>query len=108
MKYDVLYHFSHGPLHLVETKRLDLPSSASPGEIYQWFFVDDQKVQPLTFTSMSIAPQSRVFEEGTVAFDLNSCLGTLFGKNIELTRNDKVSNSLGALLEEALRMKGRE
>lgn len=105
MQFEVLYHFSNGPVHLVETKRLDLPSSAGPGDIYQWFFVEDKEIHYLTFSSMSLNPQRRVFEEGAVSFDLNSCMGRLLEKDLDLTRNDKVSNSLKQLLESALRKK---
>lgn len=105
MQFEVLYHFSNGPVHLVETKRLDLPSSASPEEIYQWFFVEDKKIHLLHFASMSLNPQRRVFEEGAVRFDLNSCQGRILEKEIDLTRSDKVSNPLSQLLESGLRQK---
>lgn len=107
MKFEVLYHFSNGLVHLVETKRLDLPSSAGPGEIYQWFFVDDQKVRLLTFGSMSLNPQGRTFVEGAVQFNLSSCTGRIFELDLELTRQEKVSASLRTKLEQSLRVKER-
>lgn len=106
MRFDVLYHYSNGPLHLVETKRLDLPPSAGPGEIYQWSLIEDRKVIPLKFVSMSLSPQMRFFEEGAIEMDLNSCHGKILNKDIELTRQEKMSNSLRMLIEESLRSQG--
>ncbi len=105
MRFDVLYHFSNGPIHLIETKRLDLPASATPGEIYQWFFIDDKELHLLNFSTMSLNPQRRVFEEGAVTFNLNSCQGRILEKDLDLMRNDKVSISITQLLESGLRKK---
>ncbi len=105
MKFDVLYHFSHGPVHLIETKRLDLPASAGPSEIYRWNFVEDGTVRALKFVSMNLSPQERTFGEGTIKFDLNSCQGNLFGKDFDLLRHDGLSDRLKMLLSESL--KGR-
>ncbi len=98
MKFEVLYHFSHGTLHLIETKRLDLPDTAGPSEIYRWSIVDKEKVRGLTFVSMSLNPQQRIFEEGSIRFDLNSCQGKLFDKEIDLIRQDGPSDRLWILL----------
>jgi hypothetical protein len=105
MQFDILFHFSSGPIHLVETKRLDLPASAGPAEVYQWSLIDDKVVKPLTFQSMSVNPQRRVFTEGAVQFDLNSCTGKLFDKDLDLTRQDTLRDSLRSLLEESLKTK---
>lgn len=105
MKFEVLYHFSHGPVHLVETKRTDLPSGSSPAEIYQWSLIEDRVIHLLHFSSMSLAPQRRVFEEGSVEFDFNSCRGRLLGKDLDLTRQETLSDSLRNVIERALRTK---
>ncbi len=102
MKIEVLYHFSHGPVHLVETKRLDLPASAGPSEIYRWSLVEDGTVRPLKFVSMNLTPQQRVFEEGAIGFDLNSCQGRLFGKDFDLLRHEGLSDRLRDLLMKTL------
>ena len=107
MKFDVLYHFSHGPIHVVETKRTDLPSNATPPEVYQWFYIDDRQVHRLQFESMSLNPQQRIFQEGMIRFDLISCHGRLNGRDLELTRQDKMGSSLRMLIEESLRAKGK-
>lgn len=106
MEFEILYHFSHGPIHLIETKRVDLPASASPGEIYQWHFIEGDEISLLTFEAMSLQPQTRVFFEGTVLLDLHSCRGEINGKKLELTRQDKVSERLSALLKRSLVNKG--
>lgn len=103
MKFDVLFHFSAGPIHLVETKRLDLPSTAGPGEIYRWSLIEEKTVRPLTFVSMSLNPQRRVFEEGMIQFDLRTCTGSLFEKDLQLTRQDSLSESIKKSLEESLK-----
>lgn len=105
MKFEILYHFSDGPLHLLETKRLDLPHSATPGEIYQWHFVEEDKVHLLTFQSMNLNPQTRVFSEGSVLMDLNSCRGEILGNKFELTRHDRISDRLQNLVHQSLREK---
>jgi len=105
MRFDILYHFSNGPLHVIETKRLDLPDSAGAEQIYQWHFVDDKSVKLLTFGSMSLSPQRRTFEEGAIQFDLVSCTGRLFGKDFELTRQEVVGASLRESLAQGLRLK---
>lgn len=105
MKFEVLYHFSNGANHLIETKRLDLPASAAPQKIYQWFLVLDQGVHQLTFRSMTTHPQTRVFKEGEVRFDQNLCQGSLLEKDLELVPAENVSDSLKQLLESALRRK---
>lgn len=102
MKFEVLYHFSHGVLHLVETKRLDLPSSAGPSEIYRWSLIEDEMVRPLTFQSMSLNPQRRIFVEGVIEFDLLSCRGRIFEKELNLTRQEKMSFRINKLLEESI------
>lgn len=102
MKIEVLYHFSHGMIHLVETKRLDLPSTAGPSEIYRWSLVDGDKVWPLTFNSMSLNPQRRFFTEGMIEFDLLSCKGVILGRELELTSQEKMSDRIKNLLEESL------
>ncbi len=102
MKFEVLYHFSHGMLHLVETKRLDLPPNAGPSEIYRWSLIEDEKVCPLTFNSMSLNPQRRIFTEGLIEFDLLSCRGKILDREIELTRQEKMSERIRKLLEESL------
>ncbi len=63
MKLEVVFHFSSGGTHVLETKRLGLPPSAQPDEIYQWFLIDSEQVKPLTFISMKLNPQTRIFEE---------------------------------------------
>lgn len=102
MRFEVLFHFSHGPVHLVETKRLDLPPKAKPGEIYRWNLVEEDRVRPLRFVSMELRPQRRVFEEGSIVFDLQSCRAQLFGKSFELLRQDTLSEKLRSLLSESL------
>lgn len=102
MKFEILYHFSHGPLHLIETKRKDLPASATPGEIYQWHFVEDDNVTLLTFQEMNLKLQTRVFAEGSVILNLNSCRGEIKGKSIELTRQERMSERLKSLLNKSL------
>lgn len=102
MKFEVLYHFSHGMLHLVETKRLDLPASAGPSEVYRWSLIDDDKVRALTFNSMSLNPQRRIFSEGMIEFDLLSCRGKILERELELTRQEKMSDRMKKLLEETL------
>jgi hypothetical protein len=105
MKFDVLFHFSSGPIHLVETKRTDLPPTAGPGEIYRWSLIEEKSVKPLTFVSMSLNPQRRVFEEGMVQFDLRTCTGRLFEKDLQLVRQDSLSDSIRNLLEVSLKTK---
>jgi hypothetical protein len=105
MRFEVLYHFSHGPIHLVETKRLDLPPSARPGEIYQWSLIEERKVYSLKFVSMTLVPQKRFFEEGEVEMDLNRCHGKLLNQEIELNRQDTMTDSLRKLIEDSLRTK---
>lgn len=103
MRFEILYHFSHGPVHVVETKRTDLPSSATPAEIYQWMLIEDKIVHRLGFQGMSINPQKRIFTEGAIEFDRNSCRGNLLGKSFDLTKQDSVSESLKKLIELSLR-----
>lgn len=105
MKFEVLYHFSLGPIHVIETKRPDLPPGSSPQEIYQWILIEDQKAHLLNFVSMSLNPQQRVFQEGMIGFDLNSCSGRLLEKDLDLTRQEKMGESLRKLIEECLRVK---
>lgn len=105
MKFEILYHFSHGPVHLLETKRLDLPSSAGPGDIYQWHFIEEDTVHLLTFDSMILNPQTRIFKEGSVMLDLNSCRGEIFGKKLELIRHDGISDRLRNLVHKSLEKK---
>jgi hypothetical protein len=105
VKFEVLYHFSQGPIHLIETKRLDVPVSAGPGEIYQWHFVEDESVSLLHFETMNLKPQTRVFSEGTILLDLNSCRGEIRGKKIELIRQDKMSEKLRSLIRQSLEQK---
>lgn len=102
MRFEILYHFSHGPVHLVETKRTDLPPGATPAEVYQWMLIEDKSVHRLNFQSMSINPQQRIFLEGAINFDRNSCRGNLLGKTQELTRQDTASETLLKLIREAL------
>ncbi|MES2527610.1 MAG: hypothetical protein V4598_11010 [Bdellovibrionota bacterium] len=103
MKFDILYHFSHGTIHLIETKRLDLPASAGPSEVYRWSLVEDGTVRPLKFVSMNLTPQQRIFGEGSITFDLNSCQGKLFGKDFDLLRHEGLSDRLKMLLSESLK-----
>ncbi|MFL5783067.1 MAG: hypothetical protein ACJ76H_00575 [Bacteriovoracaceae bacterium] len=107
MRFDVLFHFSSGPVHLVETKRLDLPASSGPEEIYQWTLIEDKIARPLTFQSMSLNPQKRLFSEGAIQFDLKSCTGQLFGKSLELTKQDSMRDSLKNIIESSLKAKGK-
>lgn len=105
MKYEVLYHFSHGPVHVLETKRTDLPSSAGPEKIYQWFLVEEGNVHLLNFQSMTLAPQRRIFSEGMIELNLQNCRGRILGKDLELTRQDTMTESLQSLVSSALRKK---
>lgn len=94
MRFDILYHFSAGAVHVIETKRLDLPAEAGPDMIYRWSFVSPDGVKPLTFVSMELQPQRRIFKEGWIEFDLNQCEGELFGVRLSLTKQEKISDSL--------------
>jgi hypothetical protein len=105
MKFEILYHFSEGPVHLIETKRVGLPASATPGEIYQWHFVEEDSVYLLAFEAMNIKLQTRVFSEGSVILGNNSCRGEIRGKSIELTRHDRISDRLMTLLRKSLETK---
>lgn len=93
-------------MHVIETRRLDLPATSSPAEIYQWFFIEDRIIHRLNFESMSLTPQQRIFQEGMIEFDLLSCHGRLMQKDLELTSQDKVSGSLRNLIEQELKAKG--
>ncbi len=105
MRFDILFHFSHGPVHVLETKRLDLPPGAGASDIYQWFYVDDKSLWPLSFQSMSITPQRRFFQEGMIEFDLRSCRGRIFEKDIELTRQETIGPTLRELVAKGLKSK---
>lgn len=105
MRFDILFHFSHEPVHVLETKRTDLPPTATPAETYQWMLIEDKKVHCLTFQSMTLLPQERIFSEGAIRFDLNSCTGNLLGRNFELTRQDTASEALIELIRSKLSQK---
>ncbi len=105
MKFEILFHFSHGVVHVLETRRLDLPESATPGEIYQWFFIRDSEVSALTFGSMELKPQRRFFEEGMIEFDLKSLTGRLCGIDLSLVRQDSASEKLKTSILKALKEK---
>ena len=105
MRFETLYHFSHGAIHLVETRRLDLPADASPADIYQWTLCRDSEVIRLHFVSMSLNPQRRVFGEGSIKFDLKTCEGMLMGEKLELLKQDTMSEKLLSLLTKSLKEK---
>lgn len=72
MKFRVLYLFSSARLLLFEIKRLGLPASAEPHQLYQWFHyqLDTQQLTRLDFKAMSSNPpfEVREFAQGTLRF----------------------------------------
>ena len=72
MKFRVLFLFSSSSLLLFEIKRLDLPASAEPSQLYHWYQYepDTDQLQRLDFESMLSDPpfEVREFRQGTLRF----------------------------------------
>lgn len=72
MKFRVLYLFSSTSLLLFEIKRLGLPASAEPHQLYHWFHyqLSTQQLTRLDFKAMSSNPpfEVREFEQGALRF----------------------------------------
>ena len=72
MKFRVLYLFSSDRLLLFEIKRLGLPATAKPHQLYHWFQYQPhtRQLTRLDFKSMSSNPpfEVREFEQGSLRF----------------------------------------
>ena len=103
--FQVLYYFTSPDYSLMETKKLDLPSSAAPGAIYKWVVYDHNLDQFyfLTFKSMKKDAnlEYRSFEEGELSFNLSEAQFQFKGHPIVLNReipeemDEKLLHGLG-------------
>ena len=70
LSYETLYAFHSQQGHLLEIKRLDLPSSATKDQVYHWLWVTTSAVSSLKFVGMETGDrQFRQFREAHLSFD---------------------------------------
>ena len=70
LSYETLYAFHSQQGHLLEIKRLDLPSSATKDQVYHWLWVTNSAVSSLKFVGMETGDrQLRQFREARLFFD---------------------------------------
>lgn len=67
LSYETLYAFHSQQGHLLEIKRLDLPSSATKDQVYHWLWVTTNAVLSLKFVGMETG--DRQFREARLSFD---------------------------------------
>src|SRR5687767_1815884 len=109
-KFNFLYYFESDEVALVESKRLDLPTSASLSEVYRWtaYFKKRNEFVFLNFRSMTKREfeEIRSFNEGELHF--NRQRGELTLKNegqiydLRLLKVDEIPETFKHRLEEFL------
>ncbi len=108
IKFEILFYFSSPDYSLLETKRLDLPEDAPPGEVYNWIVYEHgtNEFINLSFTSMKKEPplEYRSFKEAELSFDLSEAQLQLHGTPMVLSRQSaaeapvKLKNMIGEFL----------
>jgi len=94
MNFSCLYSFVHPEIELCEIKRLDLPASAAPADIYHWLVLHKASgnVLPLDFVSMERSPrEKREFQAASLEFDEARASLTILGQSFELKKGQLTS-----------------
>lgn len=106
--FKVLYYFSSPDYSLFETKRLDRPADAAPGEVYNWLLLEhvNKEVTNLVFKSMKKEGylEFRSFQQAELSFDLSEAQLSHQGLTMVLNRRNPqdVSEDLTNTIEDFL------
>ncbi len=109
--FNYLYHFESSTHDLVEIRRLDRPTSASPSEIYKWLLIPKCQAPTLEFEFVETEKQSnkefRQFKNAHLEFDHNSATLMIFSKKFHfrcsnsLDRTELLSRKISVYLKES-------
>lgn len=106
--FKVLFYFSSPDYSLIETKRLDLPESAAPGDVYKWLVFEHatSEFTNLTFKSMKKEGllEYRSFQEAELSFDVSEAQlqiqdgSMVFNRQSVEDVSDELNDKLGSYL----------
>ncbi len=85
-RHEVLYSFASPSLHLLETKRVDLPPEAPPAQRFQWMVVPAGSRSPLNLDFVEMGDGMRAFREARLVLTGEEAELELLGKHFPLRK----------------------